>query len=62
MKWRQNLHEELFLEVTFLKYFSGNFERTRAKFLRTPKNLPATTPLVLQYAGKMLHFHENSLE
>jgi len=25
------------------KYFSGTFERIRAKFLRTPKNLPAPT-------------------
>jgi len=27
-----------FSEVTFIKYFSGKFERIRAKFLRTPKS------------------------
>jgi len=29
-----------------LKYFSGKFGRIRAKFLRTPQNLLAPTPMI----------------
>jgi len=36
----------LFWRSLNLKYFSGTFVRIRAKFLRTPKNLPAPTPIV----------------
>jgi len=36
------------LEVTFLKYLSGKPGRIRAKFLRTPKNLPAPMSMIIQ--------------
>ena len=55
-QWRPNWHEQLFLEVTWrpnwheelileVKYFSGKCGRIRAKFLRTPKTLPAPKPM-----------------
>jgi len=34
----------------FLEYFSGKFVEIRAKIVRTPKNLPAPTPM-LRLAG-----------
>jgi len=35
----------LFWEVIFSGFFSGKFAEIRAKILRTPKNLPAPSPM-----------------
>jgi len=40
MKW----NAVIFLEVILLEFFSGKFGEIWAKILRTPKNLPASTP------------------
>jgi len=55
LQWRPKSYEELFLEVTFFGFFYGQVwvGRIRAKILRTPKNLPAPTPMcsVTWFAG-----------
>ena len=52
MKW----NAVVFLEVIFFGVFSGNFGEIWAKILRTPKNLPALTPMSLHKQRRIFIF------
>jgi len=44
-----------------MKYFSGKYERIRAKFLRTPKNLPAPIPMICGTKNDRMAADANSM-
>jgi len=56
---KQDLHEK-----DVRKNFSGKFGAIRAKILRTPKNVPAPTPMVprdvVRQTRKGTHAHQTS--